>query len=597
MAAELKARKDMDKRYMWDLTPIYGAKEDWERAFEELQESIPEVGKYSGTMGTPEGARAALDGCYDIVRRSMLICIYAELNKSGDNGDPEYQAMNERAAMLMVQLAAAASYITPELAALPIETLQGYLSAPELELYRHQIADLIRGRRYVLSPEQEKMLSMLADAAQTPDNSFTMLESVDMTFPAITDEEGKEAQLTHGSFGVYRESGDRRVRRETFEKYFGEFKRYINTFAAMYGGSVKFDNYFADVRGHENALSAALYGNDVPVAVYDSLIEAVHEALPAMGRYIALRKKALGLDELHMYDLYNPMVEDAGMRFTFEEAKGIVKQALAPLGEEYGRLLDMAFNEGWIDVYENKGKTTGAFACGVYGVHPYVLLNFAGGLDDVFTLAHELGHAMHSYKSDHAQAFANHGYSIMAAEVASTVNEVLLLKHLISNEKDGKRRAYLLNHFIEGFRTTLFRQTLFAEFEKETHAMAQSGQPLTADSMNALYRRLNELYYAGAVVDELQDIEWARIPHFYNAFYVYQYATGYSAAVAIAEGILAAGDATDYLRFLTTGGSDYPINELRIAGVDMASPSVVGNALKEFAASVDELERLLDGLK
>ena len=418
-----------------------------------------------------------------------------------------------------------------------------------------------------------------------------------MTFPTIRDENGEEVQLTHGSFGVYRENADRRVRREAFEKYFGEFKRYINTFAAMYGGSVKFDNYFADVRGHESALSAELYGNDVPVAVYDSLIEAVHEALPAMGRYIALRKKALGLEELHMYDLYNPMVEDAGMKFTFEEAKDIVKKALAPLGEEYGGLLDRAFSEGWIDVYENKGKTTGAFSCGVYGVHPYVLLNFTNELDDVFTLAHELGHAMHSYKSDHAQAFANHDYSIMAAEVASTVNEVLLLKYLISNETDKKRRAYLLNHFIEGFRTTLFRQTLFAEFEKETHAMAQSGQPLTADSMNALYRRLNELYYAGAVVDDLQDIEWARIPHFYNAFYVYQYATGYSAAVAIADRILAAGDASDYLRFLTTGGSDYPIKELRIAGVDLEKPEVVSNALKEFGNSVDELEKLLGQLK
>ena len=565
MAAELKARKDMDKRYMWDLTQIYKTNEDWEAAFEELQASIPDVGKYSGTMGAPAGAKAALDGFYDLVYKSMLMYLYAELNKSGDNGDPEYQAMNERAMMLLVQLNTAASYITPELATLPTETLQAYLHAPELELYRHQIADIIRVRKHVLSPEQEKMLSMLADAAQTPDNSFTMLESVDMTFPTIRDENGEEVQLTHGSFGVYRESADRRVRQAAFEQYFGEF--------------------------------AELYGNDVPVTVYDSLIEAVHEALPAMGRYIALRKKALGLEELHMYDLYNPMVEDAGMKFTFEEAKDIVKKALAPLGEEYGGLLDRAFSEGWIDVYENKGKTTGAFSCGVYGVHPYVLLNFTNELDDVFTLAHELGHAMHSYKSDHAQAFANHDYSIMAAEVASTVNEVLLLKYLISNETDKKRRAYLLNHFIEGFRTTLFRQTLFAEFEKETHAMAQSGQPLTADSMNALYRRLNELYYAGAVVDDLQDIEWARIPHFYNAFYVYQYATGYSAAVAIADRILATGDASDYLRFLTTGGSDYPIKELRIAGVDLEKPEVVSNALKEFGNSVDELEKLLGQLK
>lgn len=597
MAAELKARKDMDRRYMWDLSHIFKTKEDWEAAFAELQGELASLGRFAGTLGTAKGAKEALDGFYDIVYRSMRMYVYTELSKAGDNGDPEYQAMNERATMLLVQISTAASYITPELAALPEKTLKGYLDAPELSLYRHQIADVIRGRKYVLSPEQERMLSMLADAAQTPDNSFTMLESVDMTFPTITDEKGNEVQLTHGSFGVYRESVDRRVRREAFEKYFGEFKRYINTFAAMYGGSVKFDNYFADVRGQESALRMALFGGDVPVSVYDSLIEAVHGALPAMHRYIELRKRILGLGELHMYDLYNPMVEDAGMHFTFEEAKQTVKKALAPLGEEYGRLLDRAFDESWIDVYENKGKTTGAFSCGVYGVHPYVLLNYTGELDDVFTLAHELGHAMHSYKSDQAQAYANHDYSIMAAEVASTVNEVLLLKYLINGEADKKRRAYLLNHFIESFRTTLFRQTLFAEFEKRTHEMAASGVPLTAESMNALYRQLNELYYDGAVIDELQDIEWARIPHFYNAFYVYQYSTGYSAAVAIAEGILSSGDPSEYLRFLTTGGSDYPINELRIAGVDLARPEVVCNALKEFDRCVSELGALLDELR
>ena len=437
------------------------------------------------------------------------------------------------------------------------------------------------------------MLSMLADAAQTPDNSFTMLESVDMVFPAIVDEKGEEVQLTHGNFGVFRESSDPRVRRESFEKYFGEFKKYINTFAALYGGSVKFDNYFADVRGHENALVHGLYGNAVPVSVYDSLIEAVHGALPAMGKYIDLRKKVLGLDELHMYDLYNPMVEQENEVYTYDRAKAMVKEALAPLGEEYGRLLDRAFEEGWVDVYENKGKTTGAFSCGVYGVHPYVLLNYTDTLDDVFTLAHELGHAMHSYLSDHAQTYANHDYSIMAAEVASTVNEVLLLKHLMAKETDEKKTAYLLNHFIEGFRTTLFRQTLFAEFEKKAHLMAKEGTPLTADSLNALYRELNELYYEGAVIDELQDIEWARIPHFYRAFYVYQYATGYSGAVTIAENILSTGDPSAYLKFLTTGGSDYPIPELRIAGVDFEKPEVVARALKEFESAVDRLSEIL----
>ena len=527
MAMELKSRKDMDPRFMWDLKDIYPTKQEWEKAYTELQAEIPEMGRFSGRLGTAQGAAEALGAFYAAAEKATLIYLYAELLKAGDNGDPEYQAMNQQAMMLLVQMDSAMSYITPELAALPTETLESYLEEESLSEYRHQISDIIRVRAHVLSPEQEKMLAMLADAAQTPDNSFTMLESVDMVFPAIQDEKGEEVQLTHGNFGVFRESADPRVRRESFEKYFDEFKKYINTFAALYGGSVKFDNYFADVRGHENALTHGLYGNAVPVTVYDSLIEAVHGALPAMHKYIALRKKVLGLDELHMYDLYNPMVEQENEVYTYDQAKAMVKEALAPLGEEYGRLLDRAFDEGWVDVYENRGKTTGAFSCGVYGVHPYVLLNYTDTLDDVFTLAHELGHAMHSYLSDHSQTYANHDYSIMAAEVASTVNEVLLLKHLMAKETDERKKAYLLNHFIEGFRTTLFRQTLFAEFEKQAHLMAKEGTPLTAESLNALYRGLNELYYEGAVIDELQDIEWARIPHFYRAFYVYQYATGY----------------------------------------------------------------------
>lgn len=593
MALELKSRKEMDPRFMWELGDIFSSREEWEAAYAALTAEIPGMARFSGTLGTAQGAAEALDALYETGRRAALIYLYTELLKSGDNGDPEYQAMNQQAMVLLVQLDAAASYITPELAALPTELLESYLHEDALSEYRHQIADIIRGRKYVLSPEQEKMLSMLADAAQTPDNSFTMLESVDMTFPSIVDEEGQEVQLSHGNFGVYRESADRRVRRESFERYFGEFKKYINTFAALYGGNVKFDNYFADVRGHESALSGALFGNAVPVAVYDSLIEAVHGALPAMRKYIELRKRVLGLDELHMYDLYNPMVEQADGEYSFDQAKAMVKEALAPLGEEYAKLLDRAFNEGWIDVYENRGKTTGAFSCGVYGVHPYVLLNYTNTLDDVFTLAHELGHAMHSYFSDHAQSYPNHDYSIMAAEVASTVNEVLLLKHLMAKETDEKKTAYLLNHFIEGFRTTLFRQTLFAEFEKAAHSMAQQGIPLTAESLNALYRGLNELYYDGAVIDDLQDIEWARIPHFYRAFYVYQYATGYSGAVTIAENILSSGDPSAYLSFLTTGGSDYPIPELRIAGVDFEKPQVVARALEEFEAAVDRLSDIL----
>ena len=449
-------------------------------------------------------------------------------------------------------------------------------------------------RPYSLPKEQEKMLAQLADAAGAPDEAFTMLESVDMTFPDITGEDGKPASLSHGTYGLYRDSRNRAVRKEAFETYHGEFQRYINTIAAMYSGQVKLDEYYANVRGYKNALEKSLFGNNVPVAVYDSLVEAVHGGLPIMERYLKLRKKTLKLDALHMYDLYCPMVDEVSYDIDFEDCKALVKKALAPLGEDYAKLLDKAYREQWMDVYENKGKTTGAFSCGVFGVHPYVLLNYTRSLEDAFTMAHELGHAMHSYYSAANNSFANHDYRLLVAEVASTVNEVLLTKYLLKTETDPKRRAYLLNHLLESFRTTVFRQTLFAEFERDAHEMYRNGEPLTAELLSRRYHELNELYYKGAVVDPLQDAEWARIPHFYSAYYVYQYATGFCSAVAIADGIYETGDPSGYLKFLTTGGSDYPLEELKIAGVDLTKPQVVQRALKVFESTLDELEALLE---
>ena len=436
-------------------------------------------------------------------------------------------------------------------------------------------------------------MAMLGDAAQTPENAFEMLTEVDMRFPPVHDETGAEVPLTHGSFGVYRESRSQAVRKEAFETYFGEYARYINTLAAIYAGSVKLDCFNSDARGYESACAAALFGNNVPVSLYDNLIEAVHEALPTMRDYIELRKHRLGLDALNLYDLYTPIVDDVEIDMPYQKARDLVRQALKPLGEEYQGLLHRAFDERWIDVYENQGKHTGAYSMGVYGVHPYVLLNYADKLDDAFTLAHELGHSMHSFFSDRAQDYANHDYAIFVAEVASTVNEVLLTRYLLSVETDSARRAMLLNHFLEGFRTTIFRQTLFAEFERDAHALYQSGTPLTAEALNALYHELNAKYYDGCVINDFCDVEWARIPHFYSAFYVYQYATGFSSAVAIADRILKTGDASDYLRFLSTGGSDYPIEELKLAGVDLTTPDPIRDALKAFDDAIGQLEELL----
>lgn len=591
----LKNRREMDPKFQWKLSDIFETQAAWEQAFQNAKKAVDTLGALEGTLKqSPQQLKVGLDQIYAATQQVELVYLYANLFKSGDNGDPEAQRLEGRAMSLYVALSTALSFVDPEILSIPKAELDAWLRLPELQEYRHILEDTDRMRPYSLPKEQEKMLAQLADAAGAPDEAFTMLESVDMTFPDITGEDGKPASLSHGTYGLYRDSRNRAVRKEAFETYHGEFQRYINTIAAMYSGQVKLDEYYANVRGYKNALEKSLFGNNVPVAVYDSLVEAVHGGLPIMERYLKLRKKTLKLDALHMYDLYCPMVDEVSYDIDFEDCKALVKKALAPLGEDYAKLLDKAYREQWMDVYENKGKTTGAFSCGVFGVHPYVLLNYTRSLEDAFTMAHELGHAMHSYYSAANNSFANHDYRLLVAEVASTVNEVLLTKYLLKTETDPKRRAYLLNHLLESFRTTVFRQTLFAEFERDAHEMYRNGEPLTAELLSRRYHELNELYYKGAVVDPLQDAEWARIPHFYSAYYVYQYATGFCSAVAIADGIYETGDPSGYLKFLTTGGSDYPLEELKIAGVDLTKPQVVQRALKVFESTLDELEALLE---
>ncbi len=590
----LKNRNEIDSSLTWDLSQIFADEAAWEAAYQEaatLLEGLPAI---KGTLGkSAQDLKQGLDTLYNAMYKAETVYVYTMLRKSLDNGDAKSQEMNGRAVMLFTKLSANAAFLEPEILSLDGDVLKEYLKDPCLAGYKHIIEDIDRARPHTLDEEKEKMLALLSDVSGSAEDPFDMFESVDMTFPLIKNEKGEEVPLSHGSFGAFRESADARVRKESFEAYFGEFKKYINTLAAIYGNSVKFDNYYTKVRGYDSACHRALFASNVPVSVYDNLINSLHNALPIMKRYLALRKKVLGLEELHMYDLYVPIVPECDSEMTFEEAKDMVKKACAPLGERYLELLDRAYNERWIDVYETKGKTTGAYSCGVHGVHPYVLLNFSGTFDDAFTLAHELGHSMHSFFSSEKQDYANHSYRIMAAEVASTVNEVLMTRHLLSVETDSTRRAYLLNHFLEGFRTTVFRQTLFAEFERKAHDLNQQGVPLTADVMNKVYRELNELYYEGAVVDELQDIEWARIPHFYRAFYVYQYATAFCASVSIVRNILETGDASGYLEFLSMGGSDYPLNELKVAGVDLTDPAVVDNAMKEMESALTELETLL----
>lgn len=587
-------RSEMDPRFQWDFTHIYPDKAHWEAAMTEAEKAVEALSALPGTLGQSKDAlKKGLEQLADASQKVEIPYIYAMLHRAADGSEPAYQEMEARGMSLAVKANAATSFLDPEILAIPKEQLDAWMAQEDMAVYRHMVEDISRGRAHTLSADKEKMLAMLGEAADTPSSAYEMLTNVNMVFPKIHNEAGEEVQLTSGNFGVYRESRSRAVREEAFRAMFGTYRKYGDTFAALYGGQIKFDTFFANVRGYGSSIKAYLDGGNVPVSVYDSLIEAVHESLPAMKEYLALRKKALKLDKLDIFDLYVPMVEDVDYPVPFENVKELVKNATKPLGEEYQQLLDRAFAENWMDVYENQGKRGGAFSCGVYGVHPYVLLNYTDTLDDAFTVAHELGHSMHSFFSSRAQEFVNHSYRIMVAEVASTVNEVLMTMYLLKTETDKKRRAYILNHFLEGFRTTLFHQTLFAEFERKAHELHAAGTPLTSQTLNKIYHDLVALYYEGAEIDEEIDTEWSFIPHFYTPFYVYQYATGFSSAVAIARHILETGDASEYLRFLSTGGSDYPLNELKIAGIDLTKPDTVKSALEVFANTVKEFEALL----
>ena len=583
-------RRDMNPEYMWNLGDIFADKAAWEDAMQKAEEQIAKVVAVQGTLGkSAEDLKRGLDAIYAAAQQANLVYLYAFLNLMGDNGDAEAQDMEARATRMMVNFSTETAFVNPEILSIDPENLDAWMQKPELSGYRHMIEDIARARVHTLSEREERLLAMLGDAAGTPEKAFSMFDSVDVQFPDVA--EGKP--LTHALFGNYREDRSAAVRRDAFEKYFGEYKKHINTISALYAGSVKFDSYFAKARNHAGALESALFANNVPRKLYENLIECIHEAIPTLDRYLKLQKKLLGVETLTLYDLYVPLVSDVDEEIPYEKAKELVKEALKPMGEEYQSLLDRAFNERWIDVYENAGKHPGAFSCGVYGVHPYVLLNHANRLDNAFTLAHELGHCMHSWYSSQTQDFANHDYSIFVAEVASTVNEVLLTRYLLAKEQNPRKRAYILNHLLEGFRTTVFRQTLFAEFEMKAHALYEQGQPLTAQTLCGIYHDLNTTYYPAAQGSEYTDTEWARIPHFYTAFYVYQYATGFCSAVAIADRILNHGGAKDYLKFLTTGGSMYPIDELKIAGVDLTDPQPIRSAMQVFADTVDEFTKLM----
>lgn len=593
----LPLREEIDPKYKWHLEDLYPSDDACKEDMKKLEDSLPELSKFQNQLSN--SSKVLLDCLVLNDKLSQMVekvYVYSHMKLHEDTSNSFYQGLADRAKSLSIKLASASSFILPEILSLSEITLKNYLKEnKELSLYAHLIDNLLRQKEHILSKESEQLLAEASELGQAPQNIFSMINDADITFPPIEGENGEKIEVTKGRFIQLMENPNREIRKAAFKSLYSSYIKQKNTIAATYHGSIKKDVFFARIRKYASALEYALFDDNIPVEVYNNLIDTVHEALPLMHRYVALRKRLLKLDELHMYDLYTPIVADVDMKIPYEKAMEIVKEGLAPLGEEYIKVLDQGFKEGWIDVYENKGKRSGAYSWGAYGTHPYVLLNYQDNINNVFTLAHEMGHALHSYYSDLTQPYVYAQYPIFLAEVASTVNEALLMQHLLKTTEDEKKRAYLMNHFMEQFRGTLFRQTMFAEFEKLTHEMLEKGEAITADSLAALYRDLNIKYYGPhIVVDSEIDFEWARIPHFYNAFYVYKYATGYSAAIALSERILnnEKGALEDYMTFLKSGSSDYPIHILKRAGVDMNTSEPIKKALKVFEDLLTEMEKL-----
>lgn len=594
---KLKSRANIPAAFKWRLEDIFPSNQVWEEDFAAIEKLIPEAEKFSGHLG--EGSDtlyACLKWMDDLGLRLEEVYSYARMRRDEDNRESLFQGMTDRAGALAVKVGSATSFVVPELLALAPERFGELRRDSRLDLYKQAFDEILRKRAHVLSLAEEKLMAEIGELAEAPGTIFTMANNADLKFPEIRDAEGQEVELTKGNYIQFMESPDRRVRREAFEGLFHTYQKQSNTWGATLNASIKTDIFTAKARHYGSALEASLDDDKVPVTVYDSLVETVHEFLPDMYHYVRLRKKALALDELHMYDLYVPIVPEIEMKISYNEAQKMVLGGLEPLGEEYLKVLESGLKNGWVDVYENEGKTSGAYSWGTYRSHPYVLLNHQDTLDSMFTIAHEMGHSLHTHFSNCSQPHIYAGYKIFVAEVASTLNEALVMEHLLATTEDKKLLAYLLNHYLEQFRGTIFRQTMFAEFEKQTHALVEQGEALTADRFSEVYRGLNALYYGQDVIlDPEIALEWARIPHFYNAFYVYKYATGFSAATALAKGILEEGEPAvkRYLAFLASGSSDYPIELLRQAGVDMETPLPVREALQVFAGLVSRLEDLV----
>ena len=595
---KLQTRAEVTKELTWDLEAIFKTDELWEAEYKALEEDIPKINEYQGKLGDSAEVLLAVFQLQDsLSERLGKLYTYSHMRNDEDTTNSKYQGMNQRADNILTLASSQMSYIVPEILTIDEKVIQSFRTENEvLNGYGKTLDEINRQRPHILSKKEEVLLAELSDATQSASQTFSMLNNADLKFPTIKDEEGADVELTHGRYHSFMESSNRDVRESAFKAMHNTYSDFKNTFATTLGGNVKSDNVHAKVRNFDSARQSALSSNNIPESVYDNLVEAVNEKLPLLHRYVELRKKVLEIDELHMYDLYTPLMQDVGMKITYEEAQKQVIESLKPLGEDYTEILNEAFENRWVDVHENVGKRSGAYSSGAYGTNPYILMNWQDNVNNMYTLTHELGHSVHSYYTRKYQPYRYGNYSIFVAEVASTTNEALLSDYLLNNLTDEKERLYVLNYFLEGFRGTVFRQTMFAEFEHDIHVREQNGEALTAEKLTEIYYDLNKKYFGeDMIIDEEIGIEWSRIPHFYYNYYVYQYATGYSAATSLAKQILTEGEpaVNRFKDYLKAGSSDYPIEVLKKAGVDMTSKQPIIDALDVFEEKLIEMEHIL----
>jgi oligoendopeptidase F len=598
---QLPDRSSLATDVTWDLTKIFASDEVFEEKFQELSTELEKADSFKGTLAASSTQfLAAIEFLLDVYRKVEVIYVYSHLKNDQDTANSTYQAIYARASSLLAKTSAAVSWFEPEVLTLSDEQIWAYFEEePKLEIYRHFVKQMVDNRAHILSSEEEALLAGASEIFEASSDTFAILNNADLTFPVVKNEEGESVQLSHGVYGQLLESTDRTVREAAFKGLYGVYKQFKNTFASTLSSHVKGHNFKAKTRKYSSAREASLSNNHIPESVYDTLVTVVNNHLPLLHRYVALRKRLLAVDELHMYDLYTPVLGEAPIKFTYDQAREKALEALQPLGPEYMAVVEEAFENRWIDVVENKGKRSGAYSSGAYDTLPYILMNWHDALDQLYTLVHEMGHSVHSYFTRNNQPYVYGDYSIFLAEIASTTNENILTEHLLETEKDPRVRAYVLNHYLDGFKGTIFRQTQFAEFEHFIHTEDAKGTPLTSEFLNESYGKLNAKYYGPAVEeDEEIALEWSRIPHFYYNYYVFQYATGFSAASALADKIVEnEPDALEkYLTYLKSGNSDYPIEVMKKAGVDMTQSAYIEEAMKVFEARLDELEALISEL-